>query len=171
MELLAEIHERDVFPQSNAKAGSYKLRRVANAVVQNDKDEIALMYLRNDGYHLLPGGKIEKDEDIESTLKREVLEETGYDIDIGDEVGAVILYEEKLQTINISYTFLARAIAFKRSPVLTEPEKKAGFLQWMSLDGALDAVQKDKPEDLLGPFLVARERVVLQKAKELLSKS
>ena len=55
-----------------------------------DKDRVLVM--RNiDGTHILPGGRVEKGETFEETLRRELLEGTGLEIKVMDQIGLVHL--------------------------------------------------------------------------------
>ena len=74
MELIKEIYD-DGFEQHADQA--YRVRKAARAVVINDRDEIALLFVANGNYHKLPGGGIENNETIYDALKREVEEEVG----------------------------------------------------------------------------------------------
>ncbi|QAA32549.1 NUDIX domain-containing protein [Clostridium manihotivorum] len=44
--------------------------------------------------YFLPGGGLEMNEDYEQCLKRELLEETGYEVDIKGYIGEAILYHQ-----------------------------------------------------------------------------
>lgn len=67
----------------------YHTRLAAYAVLVNEADEILLTWF-NGGPHgtepawSLPGGGVEFDERITDGLVREVLEETGYDVRVGE---------------------------------------------------------------------------------------
>jgi 8-oxo-dGTP pyrophosphatase MutT (NUDIX family) len=168
MQLLAEIFEKDVFSNPHKKADCYALRRVANAVLLNEKNQIALCYASKSGFYILPGGKIEDGENFETALKREIMEEVGCDIEIVGEVGSTIAYEDKIKNINISFTFLASVKGSIGLRDLTEGEKKAGFeLRWYEIDEAITSLENAKTDDYIGSFLLVREQIILRKAKEL----
>ncbi len=85
-------------------------RLTARAIVLNEnRDKIAMQYAVNHRYYKLPGGGIEEGEDMETALKRECLEELGYDIIIESELGAVVEYRksEYSQIHQTSYCFIA----------------------------------------------------------------
>ena len=56
-------------------------RLTAGALVRNEKMEVLIIKSPIRGWEL-PGGHVEEGETIEDTLKREVKEETGLEIDI-----------------------------------------------------------------------------------------
>lgn len=163
MKLITEIFEKDVFKASQEKAQSYSLRRVANAVLRNNKGEIGLIYVTSEDFYVLPGGRIEEGETVEQALKREIMEEVGVESEIVGEVGMAICYEEQAKNINISYTFVARAIGETGARSLTEDEAKAGCeTRWMTIDEAIERIKQTEPSEYIGHFLKRRERLVLE---------
>ncbi len=64
----------------------FKGQRVAVLIFDNRK--ILLIHRFRDGrdYHVIPGGHVEPGETLEETAIREIKEETGFDIDLGDKI-------------------------------------------------------------------------------------
>lgn len=62
---------------------NYRFNARASAIILNEKKDKILLFKVEDGrdYFLLPGGRIELYEDSLTAIKREVMEELGYDID------------------------------------------------------------------------------------------
>lgn len=79
MKLLAEISEGSLgLSDHHELLGSeYRLRKSARAILLNHEGKMAVQYVKNYGYHTLPGGGINVGESIEKALKREVKEEVG----------------------------------------------------------------------------------------------
>ena len=71
----------------------YRFNARASAIILNEKKDKILLFKIEDGrdYFLLPGGRIELYEDSLTAIKREVMEELGYDIDFHS-----LLYTRKL---------------------------------------------------------------------------
>ena len=61
---------------------NYRFNARASAIILNEKKDKILLFKVEDGrdYFLLPGGRIELYEDSLTAIKREVMEELGYDI-------------------------------------------------------------------------------------------
>lgn len=168
MKIITEIFEKDIFPESKEKADSYTLRRVANAVLKNEKGEIGLIYVKNEDFYVLPGGRIEEGETVFQALKREIMEEVGVESEVTGEVGVVICYEEEAKIINISYTFVAKTVGELGKQSLTEDEAKAGCeVRWMTIDEAIKKIAITKPTEYVGHFMKKREELVLKEAKKL----
>ena len=91
MEIIKEIREIDLGLKEKERFNKpYFLRKAARAIVFNDNNEIAFQFASKHKYYKLPGGGLEKGETIEEALEREVLEESGCEINILDEVGVII---------------------------------------------------------------------------------
>lgn len=62
---------------------NYRFNARASAIILNKDKKKILLFKVEDGrdYYLLPGGRIEFYEDSLSAIKREIMEELGYDID------------------------------------------------------------------------------------------
>lgn len=88
--------------------------RVGSAVVlENDKGEILLVKRKNEpakGKWALPGGGVNFGEQYKETAKRELKEETGYDIYIGEQIGTF--------EINSTEENIHRVIVFHKAKLL-----------------------------------------------------
>lgn len=168
MELLTEISESDIGIESSLSDIKYNVRRASRAIVVNQNNQIALLYVSKKNYHKLPGGGIEKDENISEALMREVIEEVGVEINLISEVGAVIEYRDRFELMQLSYCFLASVKKNLEAPSFTEEEQSNGFiLKWVTFEEAINLLRNDNPTDYSGCFIKKRDYTFLIKAKEL----
>ena len=165
MELIKEIYD-DGFEQNADQA--YRVRKAARAVVINDRDEIALLFVTNGNYHKLPGGGIENNETIYDALKREVEEEVGTMIEDIEELGLTIEYRGEVAQLQISYGYKAKATGELKEPIDTEEEINDGFvLRWVPMHIAIEILKQDQPTNYIGKFIQNRDLELLMKADEL----
>lgn len=171
MELIKEIYQQDI-GEENKLDVSYRVRKAARALLFNDSNEIAVLYVSKNNYHKLPGGGIEQGENIESALEREVMEEVGASINVTKEVGTIIEYRDEFNQLQISYCFIGKVKGDILEPSFTESELSNGFqLKWINFDEAINMLKNDKPNNYVGRFISKRDLTFLLKAKEVLSKN
>lgn len=171
MELLKEIYNEDITGEKISGPISYNLRKAARAIVFNEDDQIAILYVSKHGYHKLPGGGVENSEDIKEALKREAMEEVGVDIFIGEEIGIVIEYRDKFNQLQISYCFFSKVKGTINAPSFTESELMNGFqLKWVTLNEAITLLSTDEPDDYVGKFIKERDLSFLKGANTHLHK-
>jgi len=168
MELLSEINDKDVGAKS--KEGiKYRLRRAARAVIFDNDSKVAILHVSKRGYHKLPGGGFEEGEDVKAALNREVMEETGCTINAGEDVGLTIETRDEFEIVQLSYCFIGDVKKNRGKLGFTEKEISQGFeLIWVSLDEAIRLIKNDKPENYEGKYIVKRDLIFLEKAKEIL---
>jgi len=169
MKLLLELRGTDVgISESESFTLSYRLRKAARAVLFNDKNEIAILYVSKNNYHKLPGGAFEMGEDVADALKREVLEEVGSHIDIGDEIGLTIEYRNRNSEIQISYCYLAKVIGDLAKPSFDQYEQADGLqLLWVGIDEAISLLMNDDTDVYNGKFIKKRDLIILNEAKRI----
>jgi 8-oxo-dGTP pyrophosphatase MutT (NUDIX family) len=166
MKLLATIDPQSFSP---GLPEGWKERRASRAVVLDDENNVALLFVSKHGYYKLPGGGIEEGEDEIEALKRECLEEIGCEIAVENEIGMTIEYRSKFQVRQESYCFLARVVGEKGAPNFKEGEVADGFqVIWISMDEAIRLVEISNTEDYQSGFIVPRELVLLREAKKLI---
>jgi 8-oxo-dGTP pyrophosphatase MutT (NUDIX family) len=173
MKLLKTIRERDIFPGSELinKESGYIIRKAARAVVFDKDNKIALLKISKHNYFKLPGGGVEKGEDLFVALKRECLEETGCQIIVKNEIGKILEFREfdpggKLQ--QESFCYLAYVNGEKGEPSFTEEEVKGGFqLLWISLKDAINLLKTSKPDTYVGKFIIVRDLIFLLEIQNL----
>ncbi len=159
------------------KTGENKPRKISRAVLLNKKNEVLLNHLVCDdpdfgyrNYYELPGGGVEKGETLIEGLKREIKEETGYDID-DSRIFPLGRVEDEYNTIhryNINHYYVAFTTK-KGKPSMLEYEKKWIAEQvWVSLDEAIRLEETtDTVASPLATLVVARELPILRLAKRM----
>ncbi|MFA4872974.1 MAG: NUDIX domain-containing protein [Patescibacteria group bacterium] len=170
MKLLQEIHDRDLLKDADTRHGIYNDRKLSvRAVVINSVQKIALVYIKNRGYHKLPGGGVEDGESIAASLKRELREEVGCEVTLLHEVGRVIEYRDRARQMRDSYCWIARSVGELQEPQLTQDEKEKGLeIQWMGLEEAINVIRGEKVDNYFGIFIHARELAFLTEAKRII---
>jgi len=159
LDLIAEI--KDGEPD-----GSTAVREAAR-VILFDSTKIAIVYVGKHGYHKLPGGGLEKGEDRMLALRREVMEETGCEIEVLSEVGRVFEFRSKQNMEQISYCYMAQ-VSSRGEPQFTPSEVERGFsLMWLEFEDAMRRLESDVAEDYSGSFIVRRDFAFLKRAKEM----
>lgn len=156
---------------STEAIANLRLRQAARAVVFDDDKNVALLHVQKDGYYKLPGGGIEKGEDILTALKRECLEEIGCQIEVDQEIGMTIEYREQYKMKQESYCFIAHTVGPKGLPNFSEKELKDQFKAiWVSLTEAIRLATTSNTEEYQGSFIVPRDLFLLQEAEKIQNK-
>ena len=169
MELISEITEKVLGIESeHAEKVRYDLRKAARIILFNVEGKIAVLHVKNSNYHKLPGGGVELGEDIETALKREVIEEVGANASIAGEIGITIEYRDQQHLLQLSYCYYGFVEGEIFLPSFTEKEKDDGFsLLWMNPQTAIEALKNDKPSNYSGRFIHYRDMSILLKAEQL----
>lgn len=117
---------------------SGKVKRIFNApragMILVKKNHILLLERNRYGYHYwaVPGGTVEKGEEIRKTASREILEETGLSVNIDNKIKPIIINASRHETY-----FWAKD--FKGKPMLGGPERERNSkenhykLKWLKL--------------------------------------
>ena len=123
---------------SDEEVVKFEVREAVRAIVYDKNGNIAILNVSKQHYHKLPGGGVEKGEDLHIALKRECQEELGCDIEIIGEVGEIIEYRKMFKMKQISPCYSAKVVGEKGSPAFTDEENEDGFeIQWLPLEKAI----------------------------------
>lgn len=148
-------------------------REAVRTILLNSEGRIALMYAEKYDYYKLPGGGIEKGEDHEQALYRELLEEVGAKAKIIGEVGKI----EELRAVannmrQISYTYIAEVVGEIGENNLEDGELAEGFRAiWVDLDEAIKLVRSGNVISERGisqRFMALRDKLFLKEYKRQL---
>lgn len=107
--------------------GFSKIRNTARAILINDAGELGYIYIKGEddfgerNHYESCGGKIELGEDAITAVKREVLEESGYECDVLDYLGMSINRYNLISMISISRYYVCR-VTNKKNPHRTDVE-------------------------------------------------
>lgn len=168
---IAKFRDSDFSFPEDKDEDNFEYRDAARAVLIDENYRVALIDATNRGYYKLPGGGIDDGELIEEALKREVLEEAGYEIELLCPLGYTHETRHKFEQFNRSYAWLARATK-QTERNLMEDEKEDGFeVKWFdSIDDAITAVEGVDTSDMIyqAHFFTARELAILREARNVL---
>jgi 8-oxo-dGTP diphosphatase len=172
MKLLLEIKDEDVYGNLEKKpSDEYKIDIAARAIIFNDKNEISLLYLKKYNYHEIPGGRIEEGETLEDGLRREILEETGCDIDIIRPIGKIVEYRNKTNVLKTSTCYIA-----KFNKKIAEPNYEQSEIDdqntpvWIDFNKAITLFKNSQAhrDDYLSGFIIKRDLTFLEEAKKII---
>lgn len=123
---------------------NYQVIERASGVIFNAQRKIALLTVKKNNYHVLPGGGIEHNEDKVTALFREVKEEVGASLKNVNELGYVNEFINERKLKRITYCYYAEITGQLRMPRFTEEELFEGYeLQWVTLRDALLIIEND----------------------------
>lgn len=171
MELICKITDADIGEES-IKMENPRLRLGARGIIIREDGKIAIFYKSNKNEYKLPGGGLEGEEKPEEAFKREVLEETGCEIEIIDNLGTTEEYKSLDNFKQISYVFVGKVIKDTKKLNLTQKEKDEGAkLLWENPQNGLELITQcfdklvsSKYESVYHTkFIVLRDRKILEK--------
>ena len=144
----------------------FRIRNTARAIVFDNENNIALLLVKSEGFHKLPGGGIDEGEDVETALIRECKEEVGISIEITAELGLVQEIKKESKTVQNSFCYTAKIRGEKGSASLTESETEQGFtVEWVSVNDAIKIIKKEGHSNTSGRYVYERELGILEKGK------
>jgi len=147
--VICEISESDISIEksSQTEANEYKLRKAARGILIK-RGKIALLNVTTQNYHKLPGGGLEKDENIEDGFKREV----------------------KSKILQISYIFIAKTIGKSSEQQLDEGEIEEGHdLEWIPIEKIEELISKENPTEYDDKFIHFRDLSIINFYKDKLT--
>ena len=148
----------------------------ARGIVIREDGKIAVFNKSNKNEYKLPGGGIEEDENPEIAFKREVLEETGCEVEIVECLGTIEEHKSLGNFKQISYVFVGKVLKDTKQLNVTQKEKDEGArLLWETPENALKLITdcynnliESKYESVYHTkFIVYRDRKILEKYIEL----
>lgn len=141
MELICKITDGDI-GEKIINMDNPKLRLGARGIVIREDGKIAIFNKSNKNEYKLPGGGLEGKEKPEDSFKREVLEETGCEVEIIDTLGTIEEYKSLNNFKQISYVFVGKVLNDTKQLNVTQKEKDEGArLLWIEPSEALELVK------------------------------
>ena len=128
---------------------SYEVRAAGGVIFRGAlaEPEIVIVGRPRDDDCTFPKGKAESGETDEQTAHREVLEETGLDCELGDELPSVTYRDHKDRSKIVRYwVMIVRAGAFVAN-------EEVDVLEWVSAIEAGERLTYDHDVDVLSAFL------------------
>jgi ADP-ribose pyrophosphatase YjhB (NUDIX family) len=146
----------------------WNIRVAARAVLLDEQNKVALMYIGRTDSYKLPGGGVDEEERIETALKREMLEETGCTIEPICDIGIFLEKRDEWKMFQTSFCYLARVVE-KGEPILTDEELAEGFkVEWIeSVEQAIELVSNSKADQYDDLHMRLRDKNILTMAKKI----
>ena len=161
MKLLCELNDKIILGLDGM---SHKPPRLtARAIVKNQDGLYAVMYADKFKLHSLPGGGVEDGENVLTTLRREVYEETGCVCDEIQELGIVAENRASLDYTQINYYFVVTTKHTPSENHLTEAEQdNRTVVEWHTFDEMVRLINEQEFDRVQGKYLKARDVAALK---------
>lgn len=137
MHYLATLCDKDVFPQLVHSAPSHYEKRVTvKAVARNEKGQFGFVTNPVHGFYLLAGGGAES-QDLMMEIKRECVEEIGYEVDVVRGIGRIHEFRDRDAKEYETICFLVGINKKIGKDLRTEDEKNNGLsVVWLESEDA-----------------------------------
>lgn len=144
--------------------GQKHTRLISRAILQNNEGNFAIHRIERDDefgkwtYYETPGGGVDEGESPEEGLIRECLEETGYKVEIVEELGIVDDYYNYISRNNINHYYLARIVGGNgEKTIASEGDSLIAETLYLPINEIIDLYEK--MEDHMLPGLVKRREL------------
>lgn len=170
-ELICKITDRDI-GETPVEMTNPQLRIGARGIVIREDGKIAIFNKSSKNEYKLPGGGLEGEEKPEEAFRRDVLEETGCEIEILECLGTAEEYKSLNNFKQISYIFVGKVLKDTKQLHVTQKEKEEGAkLLWETPENAIKLITKSYNELIASKygsvystkFVVLRDRKILEK--------
>jgi len=148
-----------------------RTRYAARGVIKNDEDKVAVMHFTKTGSYKLPGGGIDDGEETVAALRREIFEETGYEVTDITELGVVEEDRYFCGLHQTSYCYKATATNFVGTNLTAKEAAEGMNLRWAnSIDEAVSWIESgystDEDGSVAGLEMMKRRDVAILKAAQ-----
>lgn len=163
MEII-QITDKDlglqILPTSNMET-----RNSVRVVLIDEDNHIGVIYSKKLNYHKLPGGGMEGNENEEESLRRETLEETGYEIRELQKIITIEEFRTHDPVHQFSFCYKAKTKGQQKSTNLQGYEATQGFtLRWYTISEILKILSDEYPsQPYHGKFMNLRDRKILER--------
>lgn len=124
MHLIKTITDKEILGTEGFSVKEPRL--TARAILKNRKGQYAVMYSEEFHLYSLPGGGLERGEDAEDAIRREIWEETGCSIAAVEALGYVEENRAHCDYTQVNYYFVLMTDDEQFSPHMTANELKHG---------------------------------------------
>lgn len=171
MELIGVITDKDI-GEKEVNMINPKVRSGARGIVLRDDGKIAVFNKANKNEYKLPGGGIEENETPEEAFCREVMEETGCEVEIIETLGTIEEHKSQNNFKQVSYVFVAKVLNDTKELHLTSKEAHEGArLLWETPSRALELITNcynnlapsNYESIYFSKFIVLRDRKILER--------
>lgn len=140
MNIITEITD-EVFGMQSIPFNNPIVRYGARGIVKREDGLIAVFNKKAKNEYKLPGGGIDKGEQPEVAFKREVLEETGCEVEDVKLLGITKELKSQGNFQQISYVFSSKVIKDTGTLHMTQKEKdEGGELVWLTPEETLEKI-------------------------------
>lgn len=175
MKCIKIITDED-FGLVNLKMENPRIRYGARGIVINNDNKIAILNKKNKNEYKLVGGGIDENEDPQMAFKREVLEESGCDIEIIQSIGTIEEIKSHDNFKQTSYLFVAKVVGDLKETNFTKKEIDEGScILWLDIETAINLI-KESEDNLIASsyeniyhskFIVRRDYEILKYYKNI----
>lgn len=150
-----------------------KVRITARAFVIDKFQKVTLLYYsgkfkgKRFSYYTTPGGGVEGSETLETAVKREVMEEIGFECNILHEVGVIVDYYCDQPIKTVTNYFIVEPTEKKRANWTDREKQYIKEVKRVDIDAA-EQMLENMPQDSMGQRIQRRDLYALAEVKRIL---